>query len=362
MVSPDGGYYDSNGNYHQTGHVMFVEKVEGGYAYITEGNYNGQNYHEDWIQLSTGRRNWGSGAAFSITGYIHLTSAPTATLSIDRKFYNPWDTVTFRFGGENTNGTYTLGIYKELDRFKTVDVNSDSYSIQFNEVASYSAYMTSYGISGGYADSNWVDWQVLPLTAELSADKTKCNVNDKVTLSFKGNNSNTFANNSVTLAVWCNDEYVVHQDVTDHNFVVTCNKPGEYKAYMTAYGGGTYKDSNWVKWTVYEEIVNIGNVTVIGILNKTYTGTAQTQNLTVKLGDKTLTNGTDYVLSYSNNINAGTATVTITGKGNYSGTVNKIFTINKTTPKLAFASASVTKTTLDAAFTNAPPATTQAAK
>ena len=75
MVSPDGGYYDSNGNYHQTGHVMFVEKVEGGYAYITEGNYNGQNYHEDWIQLSTGRRNWGSGAAFSITGYIHLTSS-----------------------------------------------------------------------------------------------------------------------------------------------------------------------------------------------------------------------------------------------------------------------------------------------
>ena len=40
-----------------------------------------------------------------------------------------------------------------------------------------------------------------------------------------------------------------------------------------------------------------------------------------------MANGTDYKLSYSNNVNAGTATVTITGMGNYTGSRNVTFTI-----------------------------------
>ena len=99
-------------------------------------------------------------------------------------------------------------------------------------------------------------------------------------------------------------------------------------------------------------LISIADATVTGISNKTYTGTAQTQNLTVKMGDKTLVAGTDYTLSYANNTNAGTATVTITGKGNYTGTVSKNFTINKAAPKLVFASAAISKKTQDTAFTN----------
>ena len=101
-----------------------------------------------------------------------------------------------------------------------------------------------------------------------------------------------------------------------------------------------------------DEPENIADATVTGISNKTYTGSAQTQNPTVQLDDKTLTAGTDYTLSYANNTNAGTATVTITGKGNYIGTINKTFAINKATPTLTFAGTSITKTTQDAAFTN----------
>ena len=103
---------------------------------------------------------------------------------------------------------------------------------------------------------------------------------------------------------------------------------------------------------------NISDATVTGIENKIYTGTAQIQNPTVKMGDKTLISGTDYTLSYSNNMNAGTATVTITGKGNYTGTVSKTFTISQAAPSLTFASTSISKTTKDAAFTNALTKTT----
>ena len=49
--------------------------------------------------------------------------------------------------------------------------------------------------------------------------------------------------------------------------------------------------------------------------------------VTVKYDGKTLTEGTDYTVKYSSNKNAGTATVKITGKGNYTGTVTEKYTI-----------------------------------
>ena len=58
-----------------------------------------------------------------------------------------------------------------------------------------------------------------------------------------------------------------------------------------------------------------------------YTGSAIKPAPTVKVGSTTLKSGTDYTLSYKNNTNAGTATVTITGKGNYTGTKSVTFKI-----------------------------------
>ena len=56
-------------------------------------------------------------------------------------------------------------------------------------------------------------------------------------------------------------------------------------------------------------------------------GTAKKPGVTVKLGGKTLASGTDYSVSYSNNVAAGTAKVVVTGKGNYSGTTSATFAI-----------------------------------
>ncbi|HOG52022.1 MAG TPA: hypothetical protein PKY10_15650, partial [Lentisphaeria bacterium] len=49
-----------------------------------------------------------------------------------------------------------------------------------------------------------------------------------------------------------------------------------------------------------------------------------------------LTKGVHYVLAYADNINAGTATVTVTGKGIYTGTQAKTFTINKATAAITW--------------------------
>ena len=58
-----------------------------------------------------------------------------------------------------------------------------------------------------------------------------------------------------------------------------------------------------------------------------YDGKAKKPSVTVKLNGKTLKNGTDYTVSYSNNTKVGTAKVTITGKGNYTGSVSKTYSI-----------------------------------
>ena len=73
---------------------------------------------------------------------------------------------------------------------------------------------------------------------------------------------------------------------------------------------------------------NFKKATISGISNKSYTGKNITQSVTVKFSGKTLKNGTDYTVSYSNNKNIGTATVKITGKGSYTGTITKTFKIN----------------------------------
>jgi len=73
---------------------------------------------------------------------------------------------------------------------------------------------------------------------------------------------------------------------------------------------------------------NFKKATVSGISTKAFTGKNITQSITVKYNGKTLKNGTDYAVSYSNNKNIGTATVKITGKGSYTGTITKTFKIN----------------------------------
>ncbi len=70
-----------------------------------------------------------------------------------------------------------------------------------------------------------------------------------------------------------------------------------------------------------------------------YNGATRKPTPTVKYDSKTLKKDVDYTVSYSNNKNAGTATVKITGKGSCTGTITKTFTIKK----LPLSSVSVSK-------------------
>lgn len=97
-------------------------------------------------------------------------------------------------------------------------------------------------------------------------------------------------------------------------------------ATVTITGKGNYSGSIKKQFTITPADFS-GFSAELSADTVTYTGSAQKPGATVKSGDKVLVSGTDFTVSYSNNTNAGTAKATIKGKGNYSGTITKEFTI-----------------------------------
>ena len=69
-------------------------------------------------------------------------------------------------------------------------------------------------------------------------------------------------------------------------------------------------------------------------LNVVFSGDANEPAISVTYDDEALTADKDYTVEYANNINAGTADITITGKGVYNGTNTTNFDIHKATPEV----------------------------
>ncbi len=120
-------------------------------------------------------------------------------------------------------------------------------------------------------------------------------------------------------------------------FTGTPTDAGTYTASITL-GSATAS----VSYTITAKSITAGegDITLSG--DTTYTGSQIKPTVTVKDGDTPIP-ASEYTVEYSNNINAGTATVTITDKtgGNYTlTTVTQNFTINKATYTPADASGS----------------------
>ena len=101
---------------------------------------------------------------------------------------------------------------------------------------------------------------------------------------------------------------------------------------MTVKGKGNYSGTVKCTFRINPLKLSTGKA-ALSATTLTYTGKALKPKVTVtvKVGTKTvtLTQGTDFTVKYANNKKPGTATVTITGKGNFTGTITLNFTITK---------------------------------
>ena len=117
---------------------------------------------------------------------------------------------------------------------------------------------------------------------------------------------------------------------------VTGNTIGSYTvSYVDNVAGK--KTSFDIPVTVAAADLSGGTMTVDNSKKYYANGTASEPDVTIKVGNRTLTKDTDYTLAYANNnpatsvTNPQKATVTATGKGNYTGTLTGDFTIQPST-------------------------------
>ena len=100
-----------------------------------------------------------------------------------------------------------------------------------------------------------------------------------------------------------------HKDTVSHNYAVN-------------------NGLKWVLLSAQAEPVDLNSCKVTYSSDYIYhTGKAVTPQITIKHGNKILAEGTDYEVVCQNNVNIGTAYMTITGKGNYTGAVKRAFAI-----------------------------------
>ncbi len=115
--------------------------------------------------------------------------------------------------------------------------------------------------------------------------------------------------------------------------VLTISQDGKVKALSSGtatvkiYLGGETYPSMEKEVTVGGSDIALADVTFSG--SREYTGKAIQPTVTVKYSGKTLAQGKDYTVTFSNNTNAGTANAVIAGIGEYSGNAEKTFTITQ---------------------------------
>lgn len=116
--------------------------------------------------------------------------------------------------------------------------------------------------------------------------------------------------------------------LTNKNYKVQYqNNKNAGTAYVIVTGKGTYKGKAVVSFVITPDKTSVFQITNT-IKAKTYNGKLQKPSVTVKVGKTKLKKNQDYTVSYTQNLHVGTATVTVTGKGNYVGTATQTFTIN----------------------------------
>ncbi len=245
------------------------------------------------------------------------------------------------------NATVTETIPKTSHKYTDTVVaptcTADGYTLHKCSVCGTS-YKDSITKATGHSYGNSVVTKQPTCTSEGTAIKTctKCNATVTEKLPAKGHTAVTDKGYPATCTT---------AGKTDGSHCSVCNTVIKAQTVINATG---HKSSGWIvdkaasigvkgskhkECTVCKKVLETAEIPALSRISISkasvtlststyaYDGKAKKPGVTVKLSGKTLKNGTDYTVSYSNNTKVGTAKVTITGKGNYTGSVSKTYSI-----------------------------------
>ena len=245
------------------------------------------------------------------------------------------------------NATVTETIPKTSHKYADTVVaptcTTDGYTLHKCSVCGTS-YKDSTTKATGHSYGNSVVTKQPTCTSEGTKTKTctKCNATVTEKLPAKGHTAVTDKGYTATCTT---------AGKTDGSHCSVCNTVIKVQTVINATG---HKSSGWIvdkaafigvkgskhkECTVCKKVLETAEIPALSRISISkasvtlststyaYDGKAKTPSVTVKVNGKTLKKDTDYTVSYSNNTKVGTAKVTITGKGNYTGSVSKTFKI-----------------------------------
>ena len=245
------------------------------------------------------------------------------------------------------NATVTETIAKTSHKYANTVVaptcTTDGYTLHKCSVCGTS-YKDSTTKATGHSYGNSVVTKQPTCTSEGTKTKTctKCNATVTEKLPAKGHTAVTDKGYPATCTT---------AGKTDGSHCSVCNTVIKVQTVINATG---HKSSGWIvdkaasigvkgskhkECTVCKKVLETAEIPALSRVSISkasmtlststyaYDGKAKTPSVTVKVGGKTLKKDTDYTVSYSNNTKVGTAKVTITGKGNYTGSVSKTYSI-----------------------------------
>lgn len=302
--------------------VSYADNINAGTATVTITDVAGGNYNVSGSTKFTIDKGTYPGTVSKTVNLIKGRSdAQTGTLTAADFFpegapegavisvLSESENMTMLDGGlklDSTNQlTYTSGTYivNADDQKCTVTISSDNYHDITATLIFHPTDKETVTISGLTYTEKIYDGKAMEPAGTLTVSGDKVPVN-KLEVTYAGTGNTTYNSSDAP------------------------KDAGTYKVtYKVADSNENYTGEVTYSFTISPKAVTADMIGAIA--DETYSGSAIKPKPVVTDGNTILTSGTDFDFSYDKNINAGkdTATLTITGKGNYTGTAIRKFTI-----------------------------------
>ena len=299
------GFNNSNGKIYNSGNLSNISPSEtnneivyvGGIAGIIKGNSEVQNCYN--IGKISSFNNSGG-----IVGYVE-DKTPIVANS-----YTSVESCASNFGTMN-------GVEKNIKALPVADMKTNAFLEQLN---------TNKG-----DNADWLKWEFrseteYPVLVKVS-DFSTCQINlNQTTYEYTGK--------EIIPSIKVSDKDIELQKDKDYSISYK-NNTDIGTATVTITGLGNYSGTVERNFTITAKNLANANIT-LAKENYVYNESFQKPSVSVKIENTELKNGTDYTLTYENNKNAGTASIHIQGKGNYTGTIEKTFLIKKGNQKIEY--------------------------
>ncbi len=269
----------------------------------------------------------------------NLVLSEKVAVALDTPANLTWNGTTAKWDGVAGASGYSVALYKDgtAQGSPVTVTEGTSYTFPITETGSYTFKVTAIGDNVNYTDSETAEGEALVLHSV--AYDANLPAGEVLTDGSVPTDDNLYASGHIASVQFPEINRL------GHVFLGWSEDREATAPTFTEFGTDTFTvTKNTVLYAVWGQ-PDLSSATVtLPAEELTYNGKAHTPEVKVVLDGVTLTAGVDFEVSYGSNIDAGPATVTVTGINRYNGTVTKNFTISPAKLEIASVDYETSKT------------------